>query len=150
MQFQPRSEKEINEANLIPDKTTCDFEVLDAKNEKSKKGNDMIHLKLKVFYGDGWRMVDDYLLEAMAAKLRHFCEGTALLAVYNAGNLTAEDCVGQCGKVKIRLKAATDDFSAKNEVIDYVVKEKDQVLKKASNPEAATSTPTPEDDDVPF
>lgn len=144
MQFKPRSESEINEAGLIPHKTICDFEIIKAQDTTSKNGAQMIAIKLKVFYNEGFKLVDDYLLESMPAKLRHFCEGSGLLKQYELGTLCAEDCRAICGKVKIKVEPA-GDYPAKNSVQDYVVKEKAKVL-------AGTSAPIDkvEDSDVPF
>lgn len=147
MQFAPKTDKEINEANLIPHKTVCDFEIIKAENTRSKKsGAEMITLQVKVFHGEGFRLVNDYLMEAMAAKLRHFCEAGNLMRYYEGGTLRAEHCVGICGKAKIKLVEA-GDYPAKNDIADYVVPVKEKVL---SGTPGSKTDQRPEDDDVPF
>lgn len=142
-----RAEKERAEAMLIPNKTECDFEVMEARDETSKAGNEMIHLKLHVFHGQGYKILDDYLLDAMEAKLRHFCEATGLLSRYEAGQLKALDCVSRCGKVIVRVKKADKDYPAKNEVRDYVVEDSAR-----AEPPAPDPAPAKEDEDsaLPF
>lgn len=147
MNFTPKSEQEINEENLIPDKTVCDFEILEAKDTKSKKnGADMIELKVKVFHGEGFKIMSDWLLEAMAAKLRHFCEATNLMKEYQDGSLKATHCHGVCGKLKVKLEPA-GEYKAKNSVRDYVVAERAKVL--AATQESGTKT-NQEDSEMPF
>jgi len=96
MNFKPKTEKEIAEANNIPN-GDYPFEIIDAANDKSKKGNDMIVVTLRVFVGDSSRQVTDYLLESMAGKLFHFCSYLGLAKQYQDGTLTAEDCLGKSG-----------------------------------------------------
>lgn len=141
MKFTPKTEKEILYEGLIPDKTVCDFEVVAATDAISKaSGAEMIALKLKVFHNEGFKLVDDYLVAAMARKVRHFCEMAKLVDVYEGGTLTAEHCKGVCGKVTIAIEDKEDGYPPKNKVGDYYVP------KKAAAPAAAA----PSTDDVPF
>lgn len=146
MTFTPKSENEIKEAGLAPD-GDYDFNVLEAADCTSKKGNPMIKVKLGVYHGESVRWhVYDYLLGAMEAKLRHFCDSTGLLAKYESGSLCAEDCKGRSGKV--RLIVDQDDeqkYPPKNTVKDYVVRKA-----KPLNKPNASPAKEPEDDDVPF
>lgn len=122
MRITPKSQEEIDLEGLL-EKGVYDFEILKAEDKLSKKGNEMIHVKLKVFSGDGYQLVDDYLMEAMSYKLRHFCEEAKLLDKYESGELVASDCVGRCGKVKLDIEPG-GDFPAKNVVKDYGEKKK--------------------------
>ena len=70
MNFTPKSEKELSEENLFP-AGIYPFEILEATDKTSKKGNDMIELKLRVFHGERHQIVNDYLLESIGYKLRH-------------------------------------------------------------------------------
>lgn len=152
MNFQPKTAEEIKaveakraEQFLIPNKTECDFEVVEATDETSRAGNGMIHVKLHVFHGNGYKIIDDYLLGAMEAKLRHFCETTGMLTKYEAGTLAAADCKGRGGKVVIRVEKAKGDYPAKNVVRDYV---QDKEAAQLSPNTAFTETAG--DPDVPF
>lgn len=145
LSFQPKTEAQLAEANLIPDKSECDFEVLQAWDKVSKAGSPMIHVKLNVYREDGTgKFIDDYLLGAMEAKLRHFCDTTGLLPQYQAGSLCAADCVGRAGKVRVGIeKDETGQYPPKNKIKDYVVRK--------AKPLTSAPPPKPEtDDDVPF
>lgn len=146
MKFNPKTDKEIAEENLLP-KDEYDYEVVEAKESRSKGGNDMITLKLHVFHGEGHRVLTDYLLGAMAGKLKHFCDQHGLEREYTNGTLTAEDCEGRQGKVLLGIeKDRSGNYPDKNKVLDYPVKKRELV--------AAAAAPSSDfgitDDDVPF
>lgn len=164
MQFAPKSEQELKSENLFAE-GDYDFEVLEAEETRSKKGNDMIKLKLNVLDRSGnSRWVYDYLLESMGFKLRHFCEGTGLLSKYDQGTLTARDCIGRSGICKLQVEDASGAYPAKNSVADYVVKaahvqrpaEQPANQGRATQPARATAPAgefpdqLPNDDYVPF
>lgn len=145
LEFQPKTEKQLQEESLASE-GEYDFEVLSAQDTKSKKGNDMIAVKLGLYSGDAIRHhVYDYLLPTMGHKLRHFCDATGLLAKYEAGSLCAEDCQGRAGRVKIKVEQDKDGkYPPKNVVDDYVIRAPKSVGKKAE-----PQKPEP-NDDVPF
>lgn len=124
MQFKPKTEKEIKEAALAPE-GEYDFEVLGAEDTASKKtGAPMIKVTLGLYSGESirWR-VTDYLLAAMEAKLRHFCDGVGLLSKYEFGSLCAADCLGRSGKLKLSIKQdKTGTYPDQNAVKDYIVR----------------------------
>jgi hypothetical protein len=128
MRFSPMSEQELNHMGLI-EKGVYNFEVINAKEAISKKGNEMIVLTLKIWDKDGKeRILTDYILESFAFKLRHFCESTNLIDKYNAGELNYEDCISKSGKVEIIVQegGAKPDGSKyfdRNSIKDYVKKE---------------------------
>lgn len=138
LKFKPKSEDELREENLFP-KGEYDYEVIDAEDCKSKAGNDQIKVKLNCFGPAGRSQhVYDYLQGgAILYKLRHFCASNGLIEKYEAGTLSAQDCIGRCGKVKLKVEPA-GDFPAKNSVTDYIVP-KDEAKAKEE-----------EEDDVPF
>jgi len=120
MRFTPKTEKELAEEGLLKPEN-YEFEVLEASDETSKSGNPMIKLKLNVFGKDGQtHHIFDYLLEAMAFKLRHFCDGAGILPKYEAGEVTAFDCKGKSGIVLISIQKDKDGvYPDKNVVKDY-------------------------------
>lgn len=123
MQFKPMSASDIAKQALIAE-GTYDFEVVGAEDKISSKGNPMIVAKLKLYLPSGHeRLLKDYLMEAMAFKLRHFCYATGLGDKYESGEFTAGDCVGRAGKVRIVQREARGDFGPQNEVKDYIVSE---------------------------
>lgn len=146
MRVNPKTEEEVQEDGLLP-AGIYDFEVTDAEDTTSKKGNDMVVLKLTISDADGRdRIVVDYLLEAIAYKLRHFASAVGLLKEYESGNLPAHLMKGRTGQCKLRIKPAQDDFRAKNEVSDYI---------KAANGTVQQAAPVKSfekelDDEIPF
>lgn len=104
---------------LLPE-GVYDFEVFEAEEKQSAKGNDMIALNMKVYEADGRvNFVRDWLLEAMMKKLCHFCREVGLVDKYEAGTLTAQDCIGRTGKVKLKIEPGKGNFGPKNSVSDY-------------------------------
>lgn len=145
MTFQPKSEKEVSEARLAP-QGDYDFQVLEASDEISKKGVPMIKLKISVFNGDALRWhIYDYLHPAMEAKLRHFCDTTGLLSVYESGSLSASPCKGRQGRCRLVIEEGEGSYPDKNSVKDYICR---KALPIASP--AAVPKPAEPDDDVPF
>jgi len=153
MQFQPKTEAEIKAANLLPE-GVYDFEVFDAVDKVSKSGNDMIELHLKVFTDDGsTRQMRDWILESFAHKLRHFCEACGLTKQYEAGALTANDCIGMAGKVRV-VQQTREGYDPQNSVKDYIVPEAGSVPTRstapAPKPAAAPAHTVHGEDDIPF
>ncbi len=149
MRFTPKTDQEIAEQNLIP-KGVYHFEVLEASNQISKSGNEMIKLKLKVWTHDGKeRVMFDYLLEAFAKKIKHFCEITGQLDKYETGCLFPEDCIFKMGKVEVGVEVGKPNdkggmYPDKNTILDYIKSEADAA------PATDKKADVPFDDDVPF
>lgn len=148
MNFKPKTEKEIIEAGLMP-KGTYPFEVIDAEDGVSKKGNEMIVATLRIFTPDDkTRVLTAYLMEAMAAQLFHFCTYCGLAAEYGAGTLTAALCVGKTGYVDINIKEdKTGQYPPQNVIKDFV---RPPALKPSSAPHPAAAVSEMDDKDVPF
>lgn len=131
MRFQPKTEKEIQEANLWP-AGIYDFEILpDTKigansystcDRVSKSGNDMIQLVVKVVNDEGRdRVVIDYLMEQIEYKLRHAAVACGLEDEYESGQLHADQFIGKTGKLKLKIeKDKNGQYADKNAVADYV------------------------------
>lgn len=123
MRLNLKTEKEIAEANLLP-AGVYDFEVRSAEDAVSKSsGADMIKLTLEVFDADGkTHILNDYLLDAMPAKLRHAAKVFGLLADYERGALMSNDMSGKTGKIKVGIKKdKSGQYPDQNNVQDYVV-----------------------------
>lgn len=121
MQFKAKTEKELAEENLIPD-GVYPFEVSKAESKRSKAGNDMIEIELRIFTPDGReRGLKDWLMPSMGFKLFHFCAYAGLSQQYEAGSLTSHDCEGKQGFVKIGSQEdKTGQYPPRNNVRDYV------------------------------
>lgn len=151
MRFTPKTQEELDFENLLP-KGEYDFEVVKAEDAVSKKGNEMIKVNLKVFHGEGFQFVTDYLMEAMAYKLRHFFETIGMIDAYNAGSVQAADLVGACGKVRIDIEPASGEYAAKNTVKDYGSKAAKKAEKDAAKPDfiKKAEEESEEGEDLPF
>lgn len=121
MRFKPMTESEIKNMGLLPE-GQYSFIVADAKEQVSKAGNEMIKLELKVNDSQGRPFtVYDYLMEKMAYKLVNFCHATALNEQYEAGLLSAKDCIGKKGVVEIIIdEDKTGTYPNKNCVKSYI------------------------------
>lgn len=125
MRVTPKSDEEIEkeQEKFRPLKGVFDFEVIEASEGISKAGNDMIKLTLGVWRPDGSQLfVYDYLLDAMAFKVKHFCEAVGLTDRYEAGDLVAFDCKGKGGRVELKIEK-DDKGNDKSVVKDYVKRE---------------------------
>ena len=123
MEYQPRQDREIRDAMCLQP-GIYDFEVAEAAEKVSKKGNDMIELKLRVFTPDGsTRFVNDWLVPGSDMgdlKLNRFAHATGLQDAYFAGELNGFNCTGATGKVKTTIQ--TDEtFGDQVHVKNYVV-----------------------------
>jgi hypothetical protein len=150
MRFEPKTEKEIAEANLWP-AGEYGFEIIEAVEKISKSGNDMIKLKLKVINNNNaFIFVDDYLLENMAYKLRHCAEACGLLESYEKGELSANDMKDKTGTLKLKIsKDKTGQYADKNDVQDYVVEKKQSAHDKAKA-DGFKPEPNPLNDEIPW
>jgi hypothetical protein len=144
----------ITEAEAIPPmlfkRGLYDFEILDAREKVSSKGNDMIELNLVVYDTEGKkRFLYDYLVssEGMAYKLRHFSAAVGLLPQYEKGELKAADMLGKVGRCQIGIqKDKFGQYPDKNIVSDYVASK----LGALPAPPPATVSEEIEDDEIPF
>ena len=159
MRFTPKTEDELNP---VFEKGSYEFLVKNAEDAVSKNtGKDMIKLTIQVWHPDGRSiLVNDYLMESVARKLWNFCFVGNLLSLYESGELTAHDCIGVGGVLKLRVEEdKTGQYPDKNAVSDYVVEKAkpepakaakgdlNKALQEAGN---ARSMPEPSDDDIPF
>lgn len=159
MEFQPKSEAELN-AEMVMPAGVYDFEVADAEDKQSQKGNGMIALNLKVFGPNGGcRYVRDWLVASDAAmclmKIRHFCRSTDCLPLYESGTLDAMACRGLAGKVKVGIEES-DEWGTQNRVVDYIAADADTTPPEpmpampSGQQQQAARAAAPPDDEVPF
>lgn len=120
MKFAPKTQEQIADEKLLPE-GIYPFEVLQADDAVSSKGNEMIKLKLSVSDENGrdWTLYD-YLLEQMPEKILMFAEVTGNAERYAAGQLDAEDCDGKTGYLLLGKQAAKGGYGPKNTVKNYV------------------------------
>lgn len=145
MKVTPKSENEIKSANLLP-AGVYDAEIGTAEDKVSAAGNEMIKLDVTVFDKGGKQyFIYDYLLDAMAFKVRHAADACGLLDKYESGQLLADDFIGKSCQVKIKVDISKDvKYPDKNAIVDYIVAEKP--VKKMTKKETEDSI----SDSVPF
>lgn len=149
MRVDPKTEKEIAEEGLLT-AGEYDFEVTGAEETESKKGNEMVALKVRVFDMDGrGHQILDWLvsIDSSAYKNRHFAEATGLLDEYESGNLPASIMIGKTGRCKVVIKKdTTGQYGDKNGIADYL-KPKVASTRRAA---PAKSVSADLDDEIPF
>lgn len=127
MRFAPKTEQELQVMTLL-EPGAYQFQVSTATNERSKSGNEMIKLTLNIWDKKGnAHFIYDYLLEAMATKLRHFCESTGLIDKYEIGEINPIDCMNRQGYVDLiiqegKIKNNGERYPNRNVVKDYIKK----------------------------
>jgi hypothetical protein len=120
MNFEPKTKKQIEDAKLWP-KGEYGFEIVEAKEAKSKAGNDMFELRVRVSNGNGAsRVLTDYLMPARAGKLYSCCAAIGLLDKYRSGVLADDDFIGGQGKVLLAVEKGKNGYPPRNVIEDYI------------------------------
>jgi hypothetical protein len=147
MKVTPFSDEELTkqqeQARMLLEPGEYAFEVIEATDAVSSKGNEMIKLGLKVYRQPaGSRFVKDCVLEKMPHKLKHFAFSTGLGQLYLQGGFNAADCIGRTGRAMIIV----EQYNGKdtNKVEDYVVPTETEM--PSGIPKADHKT----DDSIPF
>jgi hypothetical protein len=122
MNFQPRTDKEINDSKLLQP-GDYDFEILDARETESRSsGNPMIELKLKVSDGNGVsRILPDYLVEQKIEKLRNCCIACGLIDQYKNGSVSPDGFKGKRGRIRVAVQKGTNGYMDRNTVTNYLI-----------------------------
>ena len=149
MDYEPQTEEQIKEnsgGGFLCAPGDYPFEVHEAREAKSKAGNDMIEVDLTVFDGDRKIFVYDYLVGTKKAawKLRHFCAAVGLIAPYEAHQLNAHLCQGRTGFVTLKVKPAEGKYKEAMGVVDYVVPETNAAQGASQTAKPAKFPPTEE------
>jgi hypothetical protein len=157
MKFEPRSREELN--NLLP-KGEYKAMVQSAEEKQSSSGNPMIVLKLEIYDDEGnKRIITDrlILIESMMWKLYDFCESAGIMDRYDAGDVSAYNCMDKSVHCKVVQKEAEGDFPAKNEIKSYFLPKSSTShvpaaapVKRAAPKNSPVSSKTGDDVDVPF
>lgn len=150
----PKTEKEIYEANLLPN-GWYPFTINDATEKVSKKGNEMIEVNVRVYGEKGFSFVRDFLMDTEfgAFKLRHISDTCGILDQYESGGINADDLTGKEGFCKISIKKdKTGQYPDQNQIQDYareVPKKKEDEVKPEGAKKSAANDEA-EEDDIPF
>ena len=98
-----------------------DAHIAEAVEKPSKRGNDMIELRVLIPDGEGNdRTLRDWLTNTSlgAAKLRHACAAVDALARYEAGEIGQADFPGHDVRVKIAIERRRG-YPDQNRIEDY-------------------------------
>lgn len=126
--FTPKSEEELRMANLI-EPGVYQFRVNHAEEKVSKAGNPMIELKMVIWVGSSEHIIYDYLLPNAESKLRHFCYGTNMDSKYQSGTLSANDCLGKQGNLRLTIqKDKSGKYGPRNSVADYICSDNEKSM----------------------
>lgn len=131
--------------NLMPD-GEYDAEIADAEEARSKNGNDMMKLTVRVFPGGGPRLLFDYaVVPSTLYKLKQLAGAVGLADKFAKGELQPEDIKGKSVRVTIGTEPAKNGFEPKNKVTRYLPQEAGHVAPPAASRRAPVA-----DDDIPF
>ena len=119
MQFQPRTDKEIEESQLLP-RGEYAFHIIEATEKASLAGNAMIELRVRVSKDGYARILHDYILPQRPAKFRNCCIACNVEDKYLVGSVRDDDFLGKRGKVRIGVERAKRGFSHRNVIVDYL------------------------------
>lgn len=145
LKFEPLSEKQIKELNLLEPGTYA-FECVRAVSHTSKSsGKESIKLDLNVKGQTRYYLITCYLTPGYIKLLKHFCDVGKLDNLYQSGCLIAQDCERVKGYVIVDIEAANGNYGAKNIIVDFV---SDKVMAKPED--KTTSVATEFNDDIPF
>ena len=147
MRFTPKTDEQLAQEALLLD-GVYDFEIIDTSDKPSKKGNDMITLKICVFDKDREeRYIFDYIAMGNSfgeRKLRHAANACGLMNIYNTGKINAEDFLHKSGILKVAQRKGTPEYPLpKNIVADYLPKDTFAAIKSQPAKDII-------DDDIPF
>lgn len=131
------------------------FEVVEAEEKVSKKGNPYINVKLLVFVEDTERTLYDILMPQMPQKLRTFCECTGLADKHKNKTLSADDCMHKQAYLRLTKKPDENGYYNVDHYLDRnPPKAKGDDMEErvgVTNPGTGSIARMQEDDDsVPF
>lgn len=151
MKFQPKSQAELDKEQedgwILP--TGIYFgEVIEAEDQVSKNGNEMIMVKINI---DNRHIYDYISPHFMKHKWLHFFESAGKMDVYKTGSVGAEDVmryrvVCQVGKQQ------KEPHPVRNIIIDYMMESEceEPILNDGSQREKSTVVVVESSSDLPF
>ncbi len=139
IEFNPMSEQECLEANMIP-KGIHRFKVQNTVEKRSQKVGDFLSLKHQITLSDGkQRTIFDALFftEQMMWKTRHFYRAANRMDIYDSKKIMAQDCDNLEGFLEVDHRPRKDTGEIEAYVKDYIT------------PEAPPADEATFDDDIP-
>jgi hypothetical protein len=120
--YTPKSEDQLVKEGLFP-KGDYDFKIITCVQDESKKGNQMLVVKMQVFSDETTKMITDYVVFGTnfgELKFRRLAASCGLVKEYEAKTLTANHFDGKTGRATINIQEASGDYPAKNVVGGYI------------------------------
>lgn len=151
MRFQPKSDAELRQERGLIEPGLCQFEIVSAEETKSKAGNDMLKLILKVWDKNGREgTIFEYLTADFQWKLKSLCVAIGKASLYESGSITPDDLVGHSGQAEIYIaKDKTGKYGDAPKVKHFHTEQPikaDDPTKKGGSP----NEPPNFDEDIPF
>lgn len=149
--FTPLDEKELRD--LLP-KGQYKGQVTNAEEKTSKSsGAPMLEIRIEIYDAVGKRhsVIDRIVFsDSMMWKLHGFCKSAGILNHYEAGEVTAFDCMDKNVHCNVIIKEQ-EGFEPKNEIKSYFVP-KDAVASPAAKSTGTRPKPEPivGEDNIPF
>lgn len=118
MRFTPKSDEELSN---VWNSDWYEGVIEEAEEKQSSKGTDMLVLGVRVYGHEGrTKKLPDYIVEAVAFKLKHLAEAASLSAQYESGELHASQLINKKVGVKLRIEIdKTGQYPDKNVIADY-------------------------------
>lgn len=147
MKFTPKSEKELMEEKLLPEKVECDYEIIKSVWGAAKSsGNNQFALTLKSWAPSGQQgLVNLYIPEDNLWMLRRLCYSARRSDLYERGEIADHELLGLCGKYKNGIKKDKNgQYPDQNCVLDFIIPKDGEkpVINSNADPEF--------NDEVPF
>jgi len=129
------------------------FEVATALDTVSKfnEGEEQIQLNLRIFHDGGVVFLNQWLSPSKTWKIKQFAFSVGLVDRFEAGTLTAADCLDKAGKLKLG-QYEDKSGTTRNSVFKYLESETSTAdVKDAMKTFKATAkAESAEPDDIPF
>jgi len=148
MEFKP----EDAGAGILPD-GEYSYEVVTSEDTISKfnDGEEQIQLNLRIFHDGGQLLLNAWLSPSKTWKIKQFAYSVGLVDRFEAGTLTAADCLDKAGKLKLG-NYEDKTGTTRNSVFKYLESETstDEVKDALKTFKATAKTESELPDDMPF
>lgn len=147
MKFDLSEPQQVRQFELI-ENGWYPFEIIEAKDSVSKKGNPMIELKLRLDVNGTRRVLKDYVLGAFPHKLKRFAESIGAEDQYRSRDIQTDALIGKAAMCNV-IKEAGRDGKDRNSVVDYMSAES-PAERDAQHTDDAAGHDTDTQQDIPF
>ena len=146
MRYKPMTKEELAAQRGTLKAGPCDFEVVDAKDQLSKAGNEMVKLTLRVWDSEGREgQLFDYLVGSASWKIASFFESIGNPEHYESGEIDTLAILGACGKATLAIEKDTTGKYGDQAKVKFYVKP-GEAKKEPKNPDDVRQ----DGDDIPF